>query len=182
MKILIEDIGTTPTEVDFVEAMPGLNALLTHNGEADYHLHSPLHVSAVHVRSGEDLSFTGTLQGELIGRCARCAEDYPLPLVREFSLVLTPQRTIGGREVELSRAELSASFYSGETVDLSALVQEQTLLALPSLPLCSDACRGLCVHCGANLNLAPCECRPAPQNPRLTVLSTLRLARSGATR
>lgn len=177
MKILIEDITTIPAEVDFVEAMPGLNALLTRNGEADYRLQTPLHVHAIHMRSEEELLFTGTLHGELIGRCARCTEDYTLPLAHEFSFVLTPQRTVGGREVELSREELSASFYSGETVDLSALMQEQTLLALPSLPLCNEACRGLCAQCGANLNLAPCGCRSTSQNPRLTVLSTLRVAR-----
>ena len=26
------------------------------------------------------------------------------------------------------------------------------------LALCQDDCKGLCVHCGANLNVSPCSC------------------------
>src|SRR5713101_7617826 len=174
MKIPIEDIKTIPTKVDFVQEVQELNRLLTHAGEAEYHLATPLQGCVTHLRSGEDLLLTGTLHGELMGRCARCLEEYPLPLAREFTMVLTPLRTIG-REVELNQEELSASFYSGENIDLSALIQEQVLLALPSQPLCGEECRGLCPQCGANLNLEPCECRPTWKDPSLEIFSRLQL-------
>jgi uncharacterized protein len=173
--IPIEDVTTSPTEVRFTEGAQELNRILSQDGEAEYRLAAPLQVSVTHVRSGEDLLFTGTIDGELTGQCARCLEEYPLTLAREFSVVLVPQRALG-REMELSREELSASFYSGQAIDVSALVQEQTLLALPSQPLCHEECKGLCPECGANLNLAPCECRPAWEDPRLAVLSTLRVS------
>lgn len=175
MKLLIENITTSPTELNFVEEAQEVNRLLVQGDEAEYRLTTPLQVQVTSMRSGEDLLFTGTLHGELTGLCARCLEEYPLALTPEFSVVLTPQRTLG-REMELSRAELSASFYSGETIDLSALIQEQILLALPSQPLCSDECRGLCAQCGANLNIDPCECQPTWRDHRLEILSTLRLA------
>jgi len=175
MKLLIEDIAISPTELNFIEGAQEVNRLLASDEEAAYRLLSPLQVQLIHVRSGEDLLFTGTLHGEVTGLCARCLEEYPLVLAREFSVVLTPQRALG-REMELSREELSASFYSGETIDLSALIQEQILLALPSQPLCREECRGLCSQCGANFNLDPCECQPTWKDPRLEILSTLRLA------
>ncbi|MBI3302522.1 MAG: DUF177 domain-containing protein [Deltaproteobacteria bacterium] len=174
MRIPIEDIKTFATEVHFAEEAQELNRILSQDGAAEYRLVTPLQVSVTHMRSGEDLLFSGTIHGELTGQCARCLEEYPFALAREFSLVLTPQRALG-REMGLSPEELSASFYSGETIDVSALVQEQTLLALPSQPLCDEACKGLCPQCGANLNLMPCECRPAWKDPRLAILSTLRV-------
>jgi uncharacterized protein len=176
VKILIEDITPSPTALSFTEDGQQLNRTLAPGGsQAEYCLTAPLQVDMTHVRSGEDLLLNGTVQGVLSGQCARCLETYPFTLSRSFSLVLTPQRSLG-REVELSQDELSASFYSGEQVDLSALVHEQILLALPSVPLCREECRGLCDQCGTNLNRETCECRPAWHDPRLAIFATLRIS------
>ncbi len=179
MKIPVDNIKISPLEVHFAEEVEELNRLLIQNGDAEYRLAGPLQISTIHMRSGEELLFTGTIRGEVIGQCARCLDEYPLALAREFSVILTPQRALG-REMELNHEELEASFYSGEMIDLSALVREQTLLALPSQPLCREDCRGLCAQCGANLNLESCTCQPAWRDPRLAILSTLRLSPSRA--
>jgi uncharacterized protein len=69
---------------------------------------------------------------------------------------------------------LALSYYEGEEIDLTPLVHEQIILALPTRPLCGEACRGLCPRCGANLNAAPCGCPTAPPaDPRLAVLHSL---------
>jgi uncharacterized protein len=65
-----------------------------------------------------------------------------------------------------------------ETVDLTADIREDILLELPSFPLCKDSCKGLCPHCGKNLNEGPCSCRPEPDNlGRWATLDKLRLNR-----
>ena len=43
-------------------------------------------------------------------------------------------------------------------LDLRPSVREQWLLAVPSFVLCREDCKGLCPHCGADLNLGPCGC------------------------
>ena len=50
--------------------------------------------------------------------------------------------------------ELDEIGYEGTTVDLSGLIAEQILLAYPMRALCSfgEACLGLCMRCGAELN------------------------------
>jgi uncharacterized protein len=179
VKIPVDDIKTSPTELHFTEEVEELNRLLSQDGQAGYRFTHPLQISTVHLRSGDELLLSGTIRGELIGQCARCVEDYPLTLAREFSVILKPQRTLD-RDLELNHEELEASFYSGEMIDLSALVREQTLLALPSQPLCREDCHGLCAQCGVNLNLESCTCQPAWRDPRLAVLSTLRLPSSRA--
>jgi len=175
VKIPVDDIKTFPSEIHFTEEVDELNRLLAEDSDAEYRLTVPLQVNVTHLRSGEELLFSGTIRGELIGQCARCLEEYPLTLEREFSVILSPQRALG-RERELSHEELSASFYSGDMIDLSALMREETLLALPSRPLCREECRGLCAQCGTNLNLETCSCQPAWRDPRLAILSTLRVS------
>ena len=177
MRIATEDIKPVPTEVSFVENAQTINRLLRQDGEADYRVDAPLHVVLTHMRSGDDLLLNGAICGDVIGQCGRCLEEYSSSLNREFAVVLTPQLPLG-REMELRYDELSASFYSGEFIDLSTLVQEQMLLALPSAPLCQEACKGLCPQCGVNRNLEACSCQPAWRDPRLASLSTLRVSSS----
>lgn len=175
MKIAVDDIHASPADLQFIEEVSVLNLTLADRREAQYSLPGPLHVHVTHFRSGADLIFSGTVQGELIGICSRCVEEYTSPIAREFSVILSPQLGATHREVELSAEELSAGFYSEEHIDLSALIQEEVLLALPSQPLCREHCRGLCAQCGTNLNVESCGCRPLWRDPRLAVLSTLRL-------
>jgi uncharacterized protein len=175
MRIAVDDIHTSPVDIQFVEEVSELNRILADSSEAKYSLPVPLQVHLTHFRSGEDLIFSGTVQGELVGICSRCVEEYTSPIEREFSVILSPQLGATHREVELSAEELSAGFYSEEHIDLSALIHEETLLALPSQPLCRENCRGLCAQCGTNLNAESCACRPLWRDPRLAVLSTLRL-------
>jgi uncharacterized protein len=64
--------------------------------------------------------------------------------------------------------------YSGEEVDLAPLLREQIILAVPYAPLCSDACRGLCVVCGIDRNTGTCTCDPTPIDPRWLALKILK--------
>jgi len=42
-------------------------------------------------------------------------------------------------------------------IDLSPVLHDELCLCVPLVPLCSDACRGLCPSCGTDLNVDPCE-------------------------
>lgn len=87
----------------------------------------------------------GTLSMNCEMECRRCAEFFPTTVhVSSF---------FRGYEI---RDEL-------ESVDLTADVREDILLALPSFPLCADSCKGWCPHCGKNLNEGPCGCEEHPE-------------------
>jgi uncharacterized protein len=45
-------------------------------------------------------------------------------------------------------------------LDLREAVREHWLLAAPAFVQCREDCKGLCPHCGANLNDGTCECPP----------------------
>ena len=175
MKILVKDILAVPAELDWTEPVGELNALLG-EGRGDYEFAPPLAVHLSHSRAGLDLFFAGRVEGRATASCARCLDRFPLVLAKDFSLVLTPEAQLEG-EIALAPADLAQSFYSGPEVDMTPLVHEQVLLALPTRPLCAEECRGLCPQCGVNRNTGACQCTVETGDPRLAVLRTLKVDR-----
>ncbi|MFR7894556.1 MAG: YceD family protein [Dysosmobacter sp.] len=57
-------------------------------------------------------------------------------------------------------------------VDVGELAREAFILDMDTKTLCSEDCKGLCPHCGADLNLGPCSCQKEV-DPRLAVLAKL---------
>jgi uncharacterized protein len=80
---------------------------------------------------------------------------------------------------ELTCDDLGFGFYDGDTIDVTSLVHEHVLLALPIRLLCAEDCRGLCAQCGTNLNVTTCGCAATVAAPRLAVLRDLVQARRG---
>lgn len=62
----------------------------------------------------------------------------------------------------------------GLEFDVQGYLWQQFVLALPVKPLCAPGCLGLCPQCGADRNLAPCQCREEEGDPRLAILRTLK--------
>ena len=173
MKIRVEEIKDTEKDAAFVEEVSEINEALARTGAVDYQLQGAVPVNVRYYRSGADLFFRGEFTGRVAGTCARCLDDYPFSLHREFTFVLKPQAEQAADE-ELREEDVSLSFYQGDEVDLSPLVREAMILSLPTVPLCSDECRGLCSHCGANRNVGPCGCHEDWVDPRLAVLRSLK--------
>lgn len=172
MKILLDDIGASPKELSYTESVEDLNQRLD-RGVRDYRFPRGLEVRLTYYRAGLELFFEGSLQGSVLGSCARCLEEYPFGLERRFRFVLAPRAAAGMESARLKADDLALSTYEGDKIDVTPLMQEQTILALPTRPLCGDGCQGLCPRCGANLNVGHCGC-PAPAfAPRLAVLHTL---------
>jgi uncharacterized protein len=97
-------------------------------------------------------------------------------VVQEFSLVLTPATPLTG-EIELAPGDLTQSFYEGTEIDLTPLMYEQIMLALPTRPLCGEECRGLCPQCGINRNTGQCACVVEAGDPRWSALRNLKIGR-----
>ena len=110
-------------------------------------------------RFDADLLVRGVLEVDVRGRCARCGDEITRT-IREGAFACS--------------YPLSAA---NELIDLTADIREAILLALPMKFVCSEACRGLCVQCGANLNKAPCACGKPRQTIPWGMLDQLKLKR-----
>ncbi len=176
MKISIDEIPQSPKEIAFSESVEGLNKIYSQSSVREFGFPTSLEVELRYYRTAADLFFDGRLSGQLRGVCGRCAEEYKFDLDQPFEFVLIPVAAKAGRKAEeLHRDDLALSYYSGDEVDLSPLIAEQVILALPTRPLCDDSCRGLCGVCGINLNREACSCASPTGDPRMAVFRTLKV-------
>ncbi|MGE5362071.1 MAG: YceD family protein [Bacteroidales bacterium] len=140
----------------------------------DYRVVEPVHLAFDVFKKKTDVRLVGDLTTVLQLECGRCVEPFTLPVNSHFDLHYLPHSENRGEgEREIEQNDLETAFYRDETLDLAELMQEQFYLVLPMKPLCRDECKGLCPHCGTNLNTGSCACKAEWVDPRLDVLRTL---------
>lgn len=98
--------------------------------------------------------------------CSRCLKLFPQSVSSDFHLLYTPTPdSLPGGEHALSSDALDLHYYEGDQIDVDSELVSQLVLSIPMLPLCQDDCRGLCPHCGENLNLVTCLCPSEAVSP-----------------
>jgi len=124
----------------------------------------------------QQFHLAGAVKTTLELTCGRCLEPFTWPVEAEFDLRYQPHTLNAGEgEREIEEDDLTTAFYDNDEIDLGHLMREQFYLSLPMKPLCSDACRGLCVVCGTNLNREACDCKRGWEDPRLAALKNLKV-------
>jgi uncharacterized protein len=176
MKIALDQIRETPRVLSYVEEVGDLNRELE-RGAGDFRLPEGLAVDVSYHRAGLDVFVDGMVRGRVGGTCARCLGEYIFPLEAPIALVLTPAAASTVKSGVLREEDIGLAEYEGDEIDLTPIVHEQTLLALPIRALCTEDCRGLCSRCGANLNAGPCGCPAIVATGGLAALQTLLRAR-----
>lgn len=105
--------------------------------------------------------------------CHRCAEPFVqeinIPAIERVFYEDTPSSA--GDDEELNFINMK-----DRTIDLAPMIQEEILLHLPLIQVCSKSCKGLCHKCGQNLNKGTCSCPPETkkENKPLSVLKVLK--------
>jgi uncharacterized protein len=133
---------------------------------------SDLRLHALAELVGSEIRIRGRFGTRLQVECHRCGAPVELPLEENFDLYYRPLSTIAREEeLEIPADELEVGFYSGEGVEISDLVKEQVILALPMKILCRPDCEGLCPVCGVNLNAEKCQCQPVRNDSPFAGLS-----------
>ncbi len=125
----------------------------------------PLKGSFQVIRSSNGLYVTGELRSLFETECSRCLDSTKIPLTIEMDeLFYYPES-----------AAPPGDFGVGEDgfIDLGPLVRQLSLLGIPLQPFCRPECKGLCAHCGQNLNLEDCDCETENIDPRLESLRHL---------
>jgi uncharacterized protein len=123
-------------------------------------------------RDGDDVIVQGELTARVPLVCGRCLEAFPVDVHAAVDSRFVRRPPVGAA-VELGADDLDVDFYDRNQLDLGALVETETTLALPMRPLCREDCRGLCPVCGSNRNLVPCACATRAPDGRLAVLRDL---------
>jgi len=122
-----------------------------------------------------DIRVVGGFTTKVEFACARCLEPIARDVAKDFDLLYRPQGSDAGKEeLSVTAVEAEVGYYQGEGLQLEDVLREQVLLALPLKAICRDDCRGLCPHCGKNLNLEQCDCAEPIEDPRWSALKDIR--------
>ena len=172
MRLRIRDIEETTKELVYEESTSELNPLLEHGPVHDFVFSGPANVQLRYYRAGLEIFLERETRATVVGECARCLERFEFAHAPRFSFIMVPRHGRWAEEDLAGGGDLT--WYDGEDIDVSPMLRECMLLALPTLPLCRDACRGLCAQCGRDLNAGPCECPASAGDPRLAGLRALK--------
>src|SRR5947207_10034857 len=82
-------------------------------------------------RDGPDVFVTGQLQSTVPQLCSRCLESFSAPVRTEVDVRFAP-RPASGDAVELAGDGLDLCFYTDDQIDLVAVIEGETTVALPS--------------------------------------------------
>ena len=190
MLVKIEQIRDEGLQVDKEMNLELLGAALEGSG---FRATEPLIVSANLRKLSGGVLLQARFTSRVVADCKRCLTEAKLELPVTFTLNLVPESLARGEglldeeelaEKDRGHGETGGSFdlkdadeevFDGKIIDLEPLVREQVLLALPMNAVCREECRGLCTHCGQNLNEKQCECAASYVDPRLAALKNIKL-------
>jgi uncharacterized protein len=107
-------------------------------------------------------------------QCSRCLESFEQPIHVEIEEAFIPTVDMAtGLPLQSDEADAALLIDEHHILDLSEILRQSILLALPMTPLCKPNCKGFCPTCGANLNYETCTCQERETDPRWAALGFL---------
>ncbi len=173
MYIALRDLAIQPIVISESLA-PGVVDLRT----TDLRQKGRLDVEVTASLVSEEVRIAGRLEVRVETACSRCLEPMEVSVKKSFDLFYRSQKALIPKrpeeEIELKPPDLEIGFYIGTGLELNDVLREQILIEMPMKPVCRPECRGLCSHCGANLNVTPCHCEKEEVDPRWSGLNSLK--------
>ena len=128
-----------------------------------------IHVTGLLESVSEGVLASGTATTTVATSCARCLRELTLEVDASFrELYAYPDsataQTTGDDEVPR---------LAGDTIDLGPLLHDELVLAMPTAPVCSPDCRGLCPDCGEPWDALGDDHRHETLDPRWAALTGL---------
>lgn len=134
---------------------------------------SPMTVEVTVTRSDKGYLVQGEFQVNVELVCNRCLTSFEHLLLAD----LVEEHITDWNEQDEDDFEAllnkPAVTLRGSTLDITALVNESLLLAIPMKATCEKDCQGICPQCGQNLNEKTCQCVIHKPDPRLAPLADL---------
>jgi len=175
VKIILNNIPEEGLNLQFHKDSDWFRNLLPKKEKNDFSLRD-VDVSCIAKRIRENVFIDGALETVVASHCCRCLEITQLPVKSSFRYTFVPAKEGDAEEEELTPEDLECGYFQDDVIDLDTIIFEQIILQIPMKVLCADTCKGLCPHCGNNLNTASCSCHADFINERLAVLKKLKVS------
>lgn len=119
---------------------------------------------------------TGTFSASVEVPCDRCGQSAQLLLSGDFTYncIVGKEEPLTQQEVESGEEDVTKLYLEEPIINAGELFREQILLAMPVRVLCKHSCRGLCFHCGMDLNTELCGCKDKELTSPFSVLKKMK--------
>lgn len=92
------------------------------------------------------------------GECGRCLDPIEIIIEKRIQELYLYEKKLERKKYLAPEEELGMEeelVMEGDVMDLEGPIRDLIVLALPSTPLCSDDCEGLCPECGVKYSELP---------------------------
>lgn len=126
---------------------------------------TPVEAAGEAAKLGNLYYVNGKMEADVNFVCARCLSPFTQHMHVPFSESFTTDESLVLDE------DSDVQLLEAEEIELDPLLAEDFLVEIPTFPLCSEDCKGLCPTCGVNRNDQPCSCKNERIDPRLAGLA-----------
>ncbi|NLY48977.1 MAG: DUF177 domain-containing protein [Clostridiales bacterium] len=165
MLISLSEIMNVKDKVEHIQALIEMNEIIFDGIEYKLLRKEPADLTIKNLGNREVL-IEGSGKLSLKVFCSRCLKEMEYPMDISFSKEIDFKLTEEERAEDLDET----SYIIGYNLDVDILMKGEIILGLPMKLLCSEDCKGLCMHCGANLNEGPCGCDNTVLDPRMSAI------------
>ena len=128
-----------------------------------YHFNEPVKVSGSVSNNGKSLILKANCTGHMTTQCARCMKDIVVDI--DFDI----DENLAQDDGSVSSDD-DVILFEDVKIDIDDIVANNFLMNVEGKYLCSEDCKGLCQHCGADHNEGDCGCSQENIDPRWAAL------------
>lgn len=114
-------------------------------------------------KTKNQIFITSSIEFSHNSQCDRCLKNFVQFLATKYNMLYVYDIE---HKDEYNEDVVTVIPKEVDIIDITHDVKEYSLLVVPLKNVCSDECKGLCAHCGKNLNIETCECEIDSIDPR----------------
>lgn len=165
MLISLSEIMNTKDKVEHFLVPIEMEKFIYNGNSYEFARKDPVELTITNLGNKKVL-IEGSVKLSLIILCSRCLKELTYPMDISIS------KEIDFKLSEAERAEDldEANYITGYNLDVDTLVKDEIIIDFPMKLLCSEDCKGICMHCGTNLNEKSCDCDNTVVDPRMSAI------------
>ncbi|MBV4414904.1 YceD family protein [Clostridium tyrobutyricum] len=129
-----------------------------YDGKEHIGILSPIRLLANLEKTDHMITLKGKVSGVLELTCSRCLKKFAHAINININERFTDKKIVDCDE--------DIFFINDGYIDITQIIENNIILALPIKRLCKENCKGLCPECGTNLNDSICNCKENNIDPR----------------
>ena len=120
------------------------------------------------LRTDKGIWVSAELNSKARCTCSRCLKEYGHPLRMSIEEEFFPlEDPYDGAMIDVSGvSEESFRINQDHILDLTEAIRQYYALSVPMKPVCREDCAGICLCCGADLNVSLCTCKSTGRDTR----------------